>query len=129
MSSFRDNFQRNEETELLFDTSAFYPFLETFLIISTISSIIAYFNSKKLKYKYINEEEYANCKCSKCRIKLKELISSFEKRKRANIYLILFIIFGISSALCYNKVKNNKDKIKRFDPFEILNIPSSADIK
>ena len=65
--SFRENFQREEQKDVQFDTNAFYPVLETGIIISFFINTYYLYKSFKKKLKYQNENEYRNCHCSYCK--------------------------------------------------------------
>ncbi len=126
--SFRDNFQREEQKDVQFDTNAFYPVLETGIIISFLINTYFLYKSFKKKLKYQNEKEYRNCNCSYCKKKLKKLDKN-TKRKSPIFYIIILIILSISFIFCYKKIQETQKNIKSFNPYEILEISSNSDLK
>jgi preprotein translocase subunit Sec63 len=128
MSSFGDNFQRDDQKDVQFDTNAFYPVLQTGIIISFFVNIYLLYKSFKNKVKYRNENEYRNCHCSYCKKKLKLLDKNYKKRSPL-FYIIILIILVISFVFCYKKIKETQENIKSFNPYNILDISESADIK
>ncbi len=126
--SFRENFQREEQKDVQFDTNAFYPVLETGIIISFFINTYYLYKSFKKKLKYQNENEYRNCHCSYCKKKLKKLDKK-TKRKSPLFYIIILIILSISFIFCYKKIQQTQKNIKSFNPYEILEISPSSDIK
>ena len=126
--SFRENFQREEQKDVQFDTNAFYPVLETGIIISFFINTYYLYKSFKKKIKYQNETEYRNCHCSYCKKKLKKLDKK-TKKKSPLFYIIILIILSISFIFCYKKIQETQKNIKSFNPYEILNISPSSEIK
>ena len=68
MSSFSENFERNDKnTDVIFDTNAFYPVLASGIALAIIVLLFNIVRSFFIKYKYENENEYRNCQCKLCK--------------------------------------------------------------
>ena len=127
MSSFEDNFEGSENKNMQFDTNAFYPVLETFiffLICYTSYKIYSLFF--KFKVKYQDQKKYRNCQCKSCKQRLNNLIDKKKNNQDLIFYIGALSFFILSFSICYKKVVETKTKIKGFNPFEILEISSSA---
>ena len=131
MSSFSENFQREDNTQggnAQYDDSAFYSFASTMLLIAIISLIIVILRRLKLDNKYA-DKKYKNCQCKACKQRLSNILSR-ERKKKLNCTFYFYIILTFS--LCYLltlsliQVQKNSGSIKSFDPFEILEIPTNA---
>ena len=131
MSSFSENFQREDNTQggnAQYDDSAFYSFASTMLLIAIISLIIVILRRLKLENKY-SDKKFKNCQCKACKQRLSNIISR-ERKKKLNCTFYFYIILTFS--LCYLltlsliQVQKNSGSIKSFDPFEILEIPTNA---
>jgi translocation protein SEC63 len=128
MSSFSDNFKRDENSNTQYDDSAFYTFFTTFLIIGLITLI--YLIIKRLwTNEHYSDKNMKNCDCNSC----KERLSKHYKRVKAKnlnftFYLMIFLVF-VLSYLCYVnyfRILENSNKFKRFDPHEILEVSPEA---
>ena len=133
MSSFSENFQREDTTQggnAQYDDSAFYSFASTMLLIAIISLIIIILRRLKIENKY-SDKKYKNCTCKACKQRLSNILSR-ERRKKLNctfyFYIILSFTLSYLLTLSLIQVQKNSGLIKSFDPFEILEIPSSANI-
>ena len=131
MSSFSENFQREDNTQggnAQYDDSAFYSFASTMLLIAIISLIIVILRRLKLENKY-SDKKFKNCQCKACKQRLSNFLSH-ERKKKLNCTFYFYIILTFS--LCYLltlsliQVQKNSGSIKSFDPFEILEIPTNA---
>jgi len=131
MSSFSENFQREDNTQggnAQYDDSAFYSFASTMLLIAIISLIIVILRRLKLENKY-SDKKFKNCQCKACKQRLSNFLSR-ERKKKLNCTFYFYIILTFS--LCYLltlsliQVQKNSGSIKSFDPFEILEIPTNA---
>ena len=131
MSSFSENFQREDNTQggnAQYDDSAFYSFASTMLLIAIISLIIVILRRLKLENKY-SDKKFKNCQCKACKQRLSNILSR-ERKKKINCTFYFYIILTFS--LCYLltlsliQVQKNSGSIKSFDPFEILEIPTNA---
>ena len=131
MSSFSENFQREDNTQggnAQYDDSAFYSFASTMLLIAIISLIIVILRRLKLENKY-SDKKFKNCQCKTCKQRLSNFLSR-ERKKKLNCTFYFYIILTFS--LCYLltlsliQVQKNSGSIKSFDPFEILEIPTNA---
>ena len=133
MSSFSENFQREDTTQggnAQYDDSAFYSFASTMLLIAIISLIIIILRRLRIENKY-SDKKYKNCTCKACKQRLSNILTK-QRKKKLNFTFYFYIILTFS--LCYLltlsliQVQKNSKNIKNFDPFEILEIPSSANI-
>ena len=131
MSSFSENFQREDNTQggnAQYDDSAFYSFASTMLLIAIISLIIVILRRLKLENKY-SDKKFKNCQCKACKQRLSNKLTK-ERKKKLNCTFYFYIILTFS--LCYLltlsliQVQKNSGSIKSFDPFEILEIPTNA---
>ena len=126
MSSFSENFERNEKTDVLFDTNAFYPFLASCIALGSVIVLFLIIKSFFTKFKYSDENEYRNCQCSQCKKKLSHLIKIFTIKHKHIIYYPILIVLIISFVICYHKISTTKQNIKSFNPFEILEVEPDA---
>ena len=122
MSSFSNNFERDNQNDVQFDTNAFYPFLESLIVISIFLTIYLIIKSKLSQTVSLkNENLYLNCKCSHCKKKLKNLIKN-EKKSNIIFKLIILIILIIYFIIVYKKIKLTSKNVKTFNPYQILEI-------
>ena len=131
MSSFSENFQREDTTQggnAQYDDSAFYSFASTMLLVCIISLIIIIIRRLNIEKKF-SEKKYKNCECKTCQARLQKYHMR-ERKKNINfsffVYIFLTIILSYLLYLSLIQVKKNSGNIKSFDPFEILEIPTSA---
>ena len=131
MSSFSENFQREDTTQsgnAQYDDSAFYSFASTMLLVAIISLVIAILRRLNIEYKF-SDKKYKNCNCKVCQKRLNNYRSR-ERKKKINCTFYLYII--LTFTLCYLltlslvQVQKNSGRLKSFDPFEILEIPTNA---
>ena len=133
MSSFSENFQREDTTQggnAQYDDSAFYSFASTMLLIAIISLIIIILRRLKIENKY-SDQKFKNCSCKACKQRLSNILSRERKKKlNCTFYFYIILSFTLSYLLTLSliQVQKNSGLIKSFDPFEILEIPSSANI-
>ena len=129
MSSFGENFERDENKDMQFDTNAFYPVLESFIIL-LIFFILYKIYSLLFKYqvKYQDKTKYRNCQCKACKQRLNNLVKRKTKKQDLVFYLgsLCFLILVFS--ICYKKILETQSKIKVFDPFEILEISPTTEL-
>ena len=133
MSSFSENFQREDTTQsgnAQYDDSAFYSFASTMLLIAIITLIFVILRRLRLDNKY-SDKKMKNCKCKACKQRLSNILSR-ERKKKLNFtfYFYIILTFSLSYLLTLSliQVQKNSGSIKSFDPFEILEIPTSANI-
>ena len=133
MSSFSENFQREDTTQggnTQYDDSAFYSFASTVLLIAIITLIIVILRRLRLENKY-SDKKFKNCKCKACKQRLTNILSR-ERKKKLNFtfYFYIILTFSLSYLLTLSliQVQKNSGSIKSFDPFEILEIPTSANV-
>jgi len=133
MSSFSENFQREDTTQggnTQYDDSAFYSFASTMLLIAIITLIIVILRRLRLENKY-SDKKFKNCKCKACKQRLTNILSR-ERKKKLNFtfYFYIILTFSLSYLLTLSliQVQKNSGSIKSFDPFEILEIPTSANV-
>ena len=129
MSSFGENFERDENKDMQFDTNAFYPVLESFIIL-LIFFILYKIYSLLFKYqvKYQDKTKYRNCQCKACKQRLNNLVKRKTKKQDLLFYIgsLCFLILVFS--ICYKKILETQSKIKVFDPFEILEISPTTEL-
>lgn len=128
MSSFKDNFGKNEESDPLdYDDSAFYFFASAMLIIIITIYIIYLFKSLSSE-KSIIEHTQSVCKCDTCQSKLRDEIEKSKTKLFSKKFMFKFGFLLFLAALLYLCVQRAEsvDSIKSFDPFEILDIPHDA---
>ena len=131
MSSFSENFQREDTTKggnAQYDDSAFYSFASTMLLVAIISLIIVILRRLNIENKF-SDKKYKNCTCNACKNRLNKYYTR-ERKKKINCTFYIYII--LTFYLCYLltlsliQVQKNSSRIKSFDPFEILEIPTNA---
>ncbi|MCQ2816945.1 MAG: DnaJ domain-containing protein, partial [archaeon] len=131
MSSFRENFQREENKETQYDDSAFSTFAVSMLLVGVVFMIILIIRRLLYEQRYI-KKEYVNCQCEFCQEKLKKLNQKL-KTKNINfsfyLYVIVLLVLLRLTYDSYLDVQRNSGKIKGFNPYEILEIESGADEK
>ena len=133
MSSFSENFQREDTTKggnAQYDDSAFYSFASTMLLVAIVSLIIVILRRLNIENKF-SDKKYKNCTCNACINRL-NTYRTLERKKKINctfyIYIILTFYLCYLLTLALIQVQKNSGRIKSFDPFEILEIPTSANI-
>ena len=131
MSSFIEIFKREDIIKvknLQYDESAFYSFASTILLVAIISLVIIILRRLKIENKF-SEKRYKNCNCKACQARLNAYITR-EHKKKINrtfyFYIILTFVLCCLLTLSLIQVKKSSARIKSFDPFEILEIPNSA---
>jgi preprotein translocase subunit Sec63 len=128
MSSFQDNFHREEEEHLDYDDSAFYYFfvaiLTTLLVPYTLyllSQMI--FGEKSLD---LNGQ---NCKCTRCQGLLKKRQAAYRiSWLRSGFFLKVAaaMFFWYIWYVTQDQISKFKP-LKSFDPYEILGVPDQAE--
>ena len=127
MSSFGENFERDENKDMQFDTNAFYPVLESFIILLIIYiSYKIYANYFKYKVKYQDKTKYRNCECKACVQRLNNLIQKKTNNSITFLYFNILCFLIIAFIIIYRKILETQSKIKVFDPYDILEISNSA---
>ena len=130
MSSFSDYFERKKNNEIQFESDSFYPFLETIIILSIFYfSYKLYSSIKSPDSIFQDSEKYINCQCDNCKKRLKKIMKKNHKNKHTRLFIIILLILSYYAKKYYDIILQNQTKIKAFDPYEILEITSSADIK
>jgi translocation protein SEC63 len=131
MSSFSDNFTRDENKETQYDDSAFYSFAGTILLVSIIPLI--YFILKRIFYKKaFTSKNYKNCECINCLQRLHKHNEKIKKNKfNFTFYFMIFMVIVLSYLfyLSYFEIVKNGSNFKRFDPYEILEIEVGTEEK
>ena len=131
MSSFSENFQREDTTKggnAQYDDSAFYSFASTMLLVAIVSLIIVILRRLNIENKF-SDKIFKNCTCTTCVNRLNKYRTR-ERKKKLNFTFYIYII--LTFYLCYLltlslvQVQKNSGRIKSFDPFEILEIPTNA---
>ena len=128
MSSFNEFFEYNNKiNDVQFESYSFYPFLETIIILLIIYfSYKLYSSLSSYDTKYQNCSEYINCQCDFCSKKLKKLIKKEHKNKYIKTYIAILLILFYFLKNYYDLILANQEKVKSFDPYEILEISSLA---
>ena len=119
MSSFGENFERDENKNMQFDTYAFFPVLESFIILLIFyTSYKLYSLFFKYQVKYQDETTYRNCQCKACKQRLRNLVQRKTKKQNLIFYLGCLCFFILAFSICYKKILETQSKIKGFDPYE-----------
>ena len=127
MSSFGENFERDENKDIQFDTNAFYPVLESFIILLIIYFLYKiYSHFFKYKVKYQDKTKYRNCQCKACTKRLNNLVQKKTNNQIAFFYLNFLIFLIVVFIIIYKKILETQSKVKTFDPYEILEISTTA---
>ena len=130
MSSFGENFERDENKDMQFDTYAFYPVLESFIILLIFyTSYKIYSLLFKYQVKYEDQTKYRNCQCKACKQRLNNLVKKKSKKEDIFFYISCITFLILVFAICYRKIMETQGKIKGFDPYEILEISQSSSVK
>ena len=135
MSSFNEFFFafNDKINEIEFESHSFYPFLETIIILLIIYfTYKLYLSLNSLDLKFQNSSEFINCQCETCTKKLRKIIKKNHKNKSTKTYIVILLILFYFVKKYYNIILQNQEKIKTFDPYEILEInplSSKSDIK
>ena len=130
MSSFGENFERDENKDMQFDTYAFFPVLESFIILLIFyTSYKIYSFLFKYQVKYEDQTKYRNCQCKSCKQRLNNLVQRKSKKQDIILYIGCLSFLILAFAICYKKIMETQSKIKGFDPYEILEITPSSTIK
>lgn len=129
MSSFSDTFTRDENKDTQYDDSAFYTFAGTILLVSIIPLIYKIF--KRIFYtKELYNKKYKNCQCKNCKERLRRHYARITKGNfNFTFYLMIFMVVLLSYLfyLSYFEIVKHGNNFKRFDPYEILEIPPTAE--
>ena len=127
MSSFGENFERDENKDMQFDQNAFYPVLESFIILGIMFCLYKIYSLLfKYKVKYQDENKYRNCQCKACINRLNNLIKKKSNKYSLTFYIGLLGFLTLLSSIYYQKIMETQNKIKIFDPYEILEISNKA---
>ena len=129
MSSFGENFERDENKDMQFDTNAFYPVIESFIILLIIYCLYKIISLLyKYKVKYQDKSKYRNCQCKSCKNRLNNLIKKKSNKSNIIFYTGSLCFLILLSSIYYQKIIETQNQIKVFDPYEILELPNSANI-
>ena len=127
MSSFGENFERDENKDMQFDSNAFYPVVESFIFLLMFFCLYKIYSLLfKYKVKYQDKTKYRNCQCSFCIQRLNNLVKKKSSKVSLIFYIGLLIFLSLLSSIYYQKIIETQNKIKIFDPFEILEISNTA---
>ena len=133
MSSFSEFFEYNNKiNEIQFESYSFYPFLEAIIILLIIYISFQLYFSLNSHYAKYQKTEYINCQCDVCQKKLKKIIKKNQKDKHTKTYIAILLLLFYLFKRNYDIILQNKEKIKSFDPYEILEVTplsSKAEIK
>ena len=130
MSSFGENFERDENKDMQFDSNAFYPVVESFIFLLIIFCLYKIYSILfKFKVKYQDKSKYRNCQCKACINRLNKLVLKKSNKFSLTFYIGLLCFLGLLSSMYYQKIKETQNKIKVFDPYEILEISNQASDK
>ena len=129
MSSFGENFERDENKDMEFDTNAFYPVVESCLILLILFCLYKIFSLLyKYKIKYQDKTKYRNCQCKACINRLNNLIKKKSNKSNLTFYLGALCFLILLSSIYYQKIIETQNQIKVFDPYEILEISKTANV-
>ena len=127
MSSFGENFERDENKDMQFDTNAFYPVIESFIFLLIFFCVYKIYSLLfKYKVKFQDKTKYRNCQCSFCIQRLNKLVQKKSNKFSLIFYIGSLIFLSILSSVYYQKIIETQNKVKIFDPYEILEISSTA---
>ena len=127
MSSFGENFERDENKDIQFDSNAFYPVAESLIILLIFFCLYKIYSILfKYKVKYQDQTKYRNCQCKACINRLNNLIKKKENKMSLTFYIGSLIFLSLLSSIYYQKIIETQSKIKVFDPYEILEISHQA---
>ena len=128
MSSFKENFQREESENLKHDDVAFHYFSVAILVVVLIPLTYFLIIRPMMVGEMIINMSLKNCKCEQCQVRLKERQAIY-RFAFINKWLVLKVCFvAVLWACCgysYLLVKD-LDEIKGFIPHEILGIDVDA---
>ena len=124
MSSFNEFFDYNNKiNDIQFESYSFYPFLVAIIILLIIYfSYKLYSSLNSFDSKYQNTSEYINCKCDICSKKLTKIIKKNHKNKYTKTHIFVLLVLFYFLKKYYDIILQNQEKIKSFDPYEILEI-------
>ncbi|KAL4488541.1 hypothetical protein ABPG72_013109 [Tetrahymena utriculariae] len=126
MSSFKDNFTRNQgDQNLQYDDSAFYFF--AFSVLSFVSVITGLFILRNL-FKKDSQIKRVHPKDQSAEQKKLNQAVEFQAQKYSLRFYILILLFISCIYFAYqtSKYTAKTDDLKRFDPYEILEIQRGA---
>ena len=127
MSSFGENFERDENKDMQFDSNAFYPVIESFIFLLIFFCVYKIYSILfKYKLKYQDQSKYRNCQCKYCIQRLNNLVQKKSSKVSLTFYIGLIIFLTLLSSIYYQKIIETQNKIKIFDPYEILEISNKA---
>ena len=129
MSSFSENFKRDENKDTQYDDSAFYTFAIGLLLVGIV--ILTVLIIRRLLYeKKYDQKTIKNCGCSACQGRLKAYYSKVRSQNINSTFFFYLLIVGFLcylTYLSYLQVDKNAGKLKGFNPFDILEIDPSSD--
>ena len=130
MSSFGENFSRQENEQLKYDDTAFYYFAVAMLTILLVPATHWLVVKPMLSGEMIINTSIKNCQCQGCKKRMakRQAIYRFAFLNKWLVLKALLIGFlWFLCYCCYDKVKD-LEEIKGFVPHEILGISSSASV-
>ena len=105
MSSFGENFERDENKDMQFDTNAFYPVIESFIILLIIYCLYKIISLLyKYKVKYQDKSKYRNCQCKSCKNRLNNLIKKKSNKSNIIFYTGSLCFLILLSSIYYQKI-------------------------
>jgi len=130
MSSFQDNFHREEEKALDYDDSAFYYFSVAILTVIIFPVTIMLIRTMLTGEKQIDLTA-RNCECARCKALIKERQAVLARSwMRPGFYtkIVLTLLLWVVYILTVVHV-SQIEPLKSFDPYQILDIDSGADLQ
>lgn len=130
MSSFQDNFHRDEEKLLDYDDSAFYYFF-----VSVLTVILLPLSYNILKTMVVGEQKLdlsnKNCECGRCLELIRKKERVYAKTwRRPGFYAKVGLCLALWGVWYLTAVQISKiEPLKSFDPFQILGVEPGADMK
>jgi translocation protein SEC63 len=132
MSSFSDNFSRDENKDTQYDDSAVYSFVGTILLVSIIPLLWAIYKRIFFSKELLDKKKYKNCECRSCKERIgKHYVKMQRKNYNFTFYLYIFLVLLLSYLfyLSYFEIVKNGSNFKSFNPYEILEIEPGVDEK
>lgn len=131
MSSYKDNFGKNEESERLgYDDSAFYFFACT--ILSIVIAVYSYYLFKSLIFSNgVSDKNQKSSDRDTCQGVLKDFEDKSQAKPSSLRVILKYGFLAVLVFLLYASYHEagSVEQMKAFDPFEILDIPHDADTR
>ena len=131
MSSFQDNFHREEENKLDYDDSAFYYFFISILTVVNVPLSLSILKTMLTGEKKIVEHGTKNCDCKRCVEVLKAREKVHKKTwMRPGFYFKIAFCLALWGVwyLTADQISMVKP-LRSFDPYQILGVDPGADQK